>query len=122
MGALVAVRLPEKLGKEMTAKMEKTLKAILAHRTVSKEVLRTTLVEVEGILNSRPTTHVSNDARSQVLANFFWRRFTKEYLPSLTERKKWKEKKQKFCSWAESCLLIGPGWVSSSIYSSSYRR
>ena len=37
---------------------------------------------------------MSNDARSQVLANFFWRRFTKEYLPSLTERKKWKEKKQ----------------------------
>ena len=30
----------------------------------------------------------------QVLANFFWRRFTKEYLPSLTERKKWKEKKR----------------------------
>ena len=24
----------------------------------------------------------------QALANFFWRRFTKEYLPSLTERKK----------------------------------
>ena len=31
--------------------------------------------------------------QSQALANFFWRRFTKEYLPSLTERKKWKEKK-----------------------------
>jgi len=30
------------------------------------------------------------------LANFFWRHFTKEYLPSLTERKKWKEKKQNF--------------------------
>ena len=110
---------------------KKTLKAILAHRTVSKEVLRTALVEAEGILNSRPITHVSNDAgdiealtpnhflllranpsyedaevsdseinsakmwrQSQVLPNFFWRRFTKEYLPSLTERKKWKEKKQ----------------------------
>ena len=94
-------------------------------------MLRTTLVEIEGILNSRPITHVSNDAediealtpnqflllranpsygdaevsdgeinstkmwqRSQALANFFWRRFTKEYLPSLIERKKWKEKKQ----------------------------
>ena len=32
--------------------------------------------------------------QSQALANFFWRRFTKEYLPSLIERKKWKEKKQ----------------------------
>ena len=30
--------------------------------------------------------------QSQALVNFFWRRFTKEYLPSL--RKKWKEKKQ----------------------------
>ena len=29
----------------------------------------------------------------QALANFFWRRFTKEYLPSLTEKKTWKEKK-----------------------------
>ena len=94
-------------------------------------MLRTTLVEVEGKLNGRPITHMSNDAgdiesltpnhflllranpsyeyaevsdgeinstkmwqRSQALANFFWRRFTKEYFPSLTERKKWKEKKQ----------------------------
>ena len=110
---------------------KKTLKAILAHRTVSKEVLRTALVEAEGVLNSRPITHVSNDAgdiealapnhflllranptcevaevndsdinstkmrrRSQALATFFWRRFTKEYLPGLTEREKWKEKKQ----------------------------
>ena len=32
--------------------------------------------------------------QSQALANFFCRRFTKEYLPSLTARKKWKEKKQ----------------------------
>ena len=110
---------------------KKTLKAILADRVVSKEVLRTALVEAEGILNSRPITHVSNDAgdiealtpnhflllranpsyedaevsdreinstklwrQSQALANFFWRRFTKEYLPSLTQRKKWKEKRQ----------------------------
>ena len=41
---------------------KKTLKAILADRVVSKEVLRTALVEAEGILNSRPITHVSNDA------------------------------------------------------------
>ena len=93
-------------------------------------MLRTALVEAEGILSSRPITHVLSDAgdiealtpnhylllranpsyedadvsdreinstnfwrQSQALANFFWRHFTKEYLPSLTERKKWKEKK-----------------------------
>ena len=32
--------------------------------------------------------------QSQALANFFWRRFTKQYLTSLTERKKWKENRQ----------------------------
>ena len=139
---------------------KKTLKAILADRAVSKEVLRTALVEAEGILNSRPITHVSNDAgdievltpnhflllranpsyedaevsdreinstkmwrQSQALVNFFWRRFTKEYLSSLTETKKWKEKKQNLKEgdvvlvaepnqprgvWplAESCLII----------------
>ena len=83
-------------------------------------MLRTALVEAEGILNSRPITHVSSDAgdietltpnhflllqanpsyedadvsdweinsknlwrQSQALTNFFWRRVTKEYLPSL---------------------------------------
>ena len=30
----------------------------------------------------------------QALANFFWRRFSKEYLPTLSERRKWKEKNQ----------------------------
>ena len=110
---------------------KKTLEAILKDRVVPKQALRTALVEAEGILNSRPITHVSSDAgdiealtpnhllllranpsfedanvsdrevnltklwrQSQALANFFWRRFSKEYLPSLSERKKWKEKKQ----------------------------
>ena len=40
---------------------KKTLKAIVADRVVSKEVLRNALVEAGGILNSRPITHVSND-------------------------------------------------------------
>ena len=41
---------------------KETLKAILANRVVSKEALRTALVEPEGILNSRPITHASSDA------------------------------------------------------------
>ena len=32
--------------------------------------------------------------QSQALANFFWRRLSNEYLPSLLEMRKWKEKKQ----------------------------
>ncbi|XP_068684884.1 uncharacterized protein [Montipora foliosa] len=108
---------------------KKTLKAILEDRAVSKEVLRTALVEAEGILNSPPITHVSNDAgdiealtpnhflllranpsyedaevsdreinstkmwrQSQALANFFWGRFTKEYLSSLTEERNGKRR------------------------------
>ena len=30
----------------------------------------------------------------QALVKFFWKRFTKEYIPRLTERKKWREKKK----------------------------
>ena len=41
---------------------KKTLKAVLRDRVVPKEAMRTSLVETEGILNSRPITHVSSDA------------------------------------------------------------
>ena len=42
---------------------KKTLKkTIPANRLFPKEVLRTALVEAEGIRNSRPITHVSTDA------------------------------------------------------------
>ena len=104
---------------------KKTLRSVLQNRIVAKEALRTALVEVEGVLNSRPITHVSNDAadiealtpnhflllranpsneeaevskrdqRNEIMAtlssacqHFFWKRLTKEHMPSLTERKK----------------------------------
>ena len=40
---------------------KKTLKSLLQNRIVAKEALRTALVEADGVLNSRPVTHVSND-------------------------------------------------------------
>ena len=41
---------------------KKTLKSVLQNRIVAKEAFRTALVEADGVLNSRPITHVSNDA------------------------------------------------------------
>ncbi|XP_068713315.1 uncharacterized protein [Montipora foliosa] len=41
---------------------KKALKAVLKDTVVPKEALRTSLVETEGILNSRSITHVSSDA------------------------------------------------------------
>ena len=41
---------------------KKNLKSVLQNRIVAKEALRTALVEADGVLNSRPITHVSNDA------------------------------------------------------------
>jgi hypothetical protein len=105
---------------------KRALHAILLNRRVDSDVLHTALVEVEGILNSRPITPVSSDPldlealtpnhilihrpnlnspfdvvsdreinsrkkyrQAQVLANMFWNRWLKEYLPLLTKRNKW---------------------------------
>ena len=38
------------------------LKSLLQNRIFGEEALRNALVEAEGVLNSRPITHVSNDA------------------------------------------------------------
>ena len=32
--------------------------------------------------------------QSQTLVSFFWKRFTKQYIPSLIQRKKWREKRK----------------------------
>ena len=97
-------------------------------QVVDDETLLTLATEVEGLLNSRPFTHVScvdpndpepltsnhiligrgnpnlspdvfgsNDRcsrkrcrQAQFLTDHFWKRWLREYVPSLTERRKWK--------------------------------
>lgn len=95
-----------------------------------EEVLRTVLVEIEGILNSKPFGYVSSDIsdpdpvtpntllmgrpdsslpqviypeselltrrrwrHSQVLADQFWSRFIRKYLPAQQTRQKWQKEK-----------------------------
>lgn len=95
-----------------------------------EEVLRTVLVEIEGILNSKPLGYVSSDIsdpdpvtpntllmgrpdsslpqviypeselltrrrwrHSQVLADQFWSRFIRQYLPAQQTRQKWQKEK-----------------------------
>ncbi|XP_055590943.1 uncharacterized protein LOC129743023 [Uranotaenia lowii] len=97
----------------------------LPHRPKEEE-LRSALVEIEGIINARPLTHVpiEDDAApaltpnhwllgssdgfkpwtelevnsialsrgwhlSQQIANHFWKRWLREYLPEITRRSKW---------------------------------
>ena len=45
-------------------------------------------------ISNRETIPRKPMRKYQALATFYWKRFTEEYLSSLTERKKWKEKKQ----------------------------
>lgn len=96
-----------------------------------EEVLRTDLVEIECILNSKPLGYVSSDVsdpesvspnsllmgrpdsslpqviypeselltrkrwrHSQVLADQFWARFVRQYLPTLQTRQKWQKEKE----------------------------
>jgi hypothetical protein len=102
------------------------LKAVLKEQYVTEAVLRTTLIEVEAIVNSRPLTYNSSDPKDftaltpshfllghpdevgpmgefnpneinsrkrwrqvQVIVDHLWKRWLKEYLPSLTLRSKW---------------------------------
>ena len=106
--------------------VKKALTSTLKEKSPKEEVLLTLLVEAEGVVNSRPLTHVSLDHKdsealtpnhfllgtsspnnlpgvfktgdlhrkkqwriSQKLADNFWTRWLREYLPTLTRRTKW---------------------------------
>ena len=99
---------------------------ILNGRTLTDEVLLTTLIQVESLLNSRPLTYISVNPTdpepltpnhlllgranpnlppdvfterdltakkrwrtAQAISDHFWRRWMREYVPCLTERRKW---------------------------------
>ena len=111
--------------------IRKILKALLGEQPVTEEMLRTFLTEVQGILNRRPLTPISDDPKDlepltpnhlllmrnnpnlppgifnkeevyckrrwrqvQYLAEIFWKRWLKEYIPLLQERQKWLEPKR----------------------------
>lgn len=112
--------------------IRRILHSMIGERLLNDESLRTFLTEVEKIMNDRPITRVSNDARDlealtpshilllrrnaalapeelnetdkykarwkhvHLLANEFWQRWTKEYLPTLQERQKWLNQKPNF--------------------------
>ena len=89
--------------------VKRSMKAILGERLVDEDVLRTVLSEAQGIANSRPLCPNSEDVRdmeaitpnpghfddadlicrkrwkqSQILADRYWRRWLREYLPTLS--------------------------------------
>uniref|UniRef100_A0A336M9E8 CSON012451 protein n=1 Tax=Culicoides sonorensis TaxID=179676 RepID=A0A336M9E8_CULSO len=106
--------------------VKKILYATLPTRTPSEQLLRSYLIEIENIINSRPLTYLPIDSEesealtpnhflrlsssgneplgnfsddikvlkqnwmtSQQLANRFWKRWIREYLPELNRRTKW---------------------------------
>ncbi|XP_026094149.1 uncharacterized protein LOC113066497 [Carassius auratus] len=108
--------------------LKQALMTTLGAQSVTFEVMYTVLVEIEGILNSKPLGYSSSDIsdldpitpnsllmgrpdsslppviypeselisqrrwrHSQVLADQFWRRFIRFYLPSLQTRQKWQD-------------------------------
>ena len=111
----------------MIRSVRKVMNAIMKDQVLDDERLETIFCEVEGIVNSRPLTPVSDDPKDegpltpnhilllrpvptlcpgpfvktdtygrrwrhvQFLADCFWRRWLREYLPLLQHRQKWKD-------------------------------
>ena len=44
--------------------------------------------------------------QSQALVNFFWKRFTKQYIPILIQRKKWREKRKNLKEGDRDVFLV----------------
>lgn len=111
--------------------VKNALRVVLGNQTTSEAVLQTVLIEVEGIMNSKPLGYLSSNAsdpdpvtpnlllmgrrdsslpqaifansrllgrrkwrHSQMLADHFWVRFIRDYLPSLQPRGKWQREVQ----------------------------
>ena len=114
-------------------------------QTLQEEVLRTVLVEVEGILNSKPLGYVPSDVsdpdpvtpncllmgrldgslpqvvypkeellsrrrwrHSQVLADHFWSRFIRLYLPGLQLRQKWRSSSSTDVAEGSVAMIVDP--------------
>ncbi|CAG7701870.1 unnamed protein product [Allacma fusca] len=88
----------------MVRSVKVALEASLHERVSREEVLRTLLAEAESLINSRPLTFESvdpddpenDDTRlqnqwrfAQRLPDYFWSRWVKEFLPTLTRKTKW---------------------------------
>ncbi len=114
-------------------------------RVPTEEILRTLLLEVEYLVNSRPLTHVSVDQNDEEaltpnhflfgsvgtfktwgtftdddvilrqewrkmnrMADYFWERWTNEYLPTQAPRQKWNDKK-KGIKIGDLVFIVEPG-------------
>ena len=103
----------------MISSVRKIFNAVLKEQHLTEESLVPLMCEVEAILNSRPLTKISDDPNDllllragpsfppgmfsredqysnkrwkqvQYLSDVFWKRWTREYLPLLQERMKWR--------------------------------
>jgi hypothetical protein len=114
-------------------------------RVPTEEILRTLLLEVEYLVNSRPLTHVSVDENDEEaltpnhflfgsagtfktwgifsdddvilrqewrkmnrMADYFWERWTTEYLPTQAPRQKWNDKKRGIKT-GDLVFIVEPG-------------